>query len=142
MEQIIQLKSSEYHELVRISNLNEESIQRKAQELYKEKGTYGIKLELNVQQDYQDEITFTANSYVKDWGDKFPLSDDDKRKIVKFVNSRSNRMMIKKFGHQINNVNFYHKELESLGKIRLWSITFTLTGWLLAALFLVIVFMK
>jgi hypothetical protein len=138
MEQIIQLRKSEYDKLIELSNMNTELIENKAEELFQERGTYGIKLELDTQQDYHDNFYFTANSYVKDWDNKFPISEHDKRKIVDFVNYRAKQMLVKKFGKQITNINFYNKEVDSLNKLKTKFLVFTATGWALAVILTII----
>lgn len=138
MESIIQLKKSEYDKLFELSKLNTESIEKKAEELYAERGILGIKLEVNTQSDFYDHFYFTANSYIKDWDNKFPITDEDKRKIVKFVNWRVEKLLVSKFGKQITNLNFYNDEVKSLNKIKTTFLLFTISGWL-AALILTIV---
>lgn len=138
MEQIIQLRKSEYDKLIELSNLNTETIENRAEALFQERGTYGIKLELDTQQDYHDNFYFTANSYIKDWDDKFPISEKDKRRIVDFVNYRAKQMLVKKFGKQITNINFYNKEVDSLNKLRTKFLVFTVTGWTAAVILTII----
>jgi len=138
MEAIVQLRKSEYDTLVESASLSIKNIERKAQELYEENGTFAIKIELDVQENYHSDITFKASSYVKDWDNKFPISDDDKRKIVKFVNYKAKDLLVRKFGKQIANVNFYNDEIKKLNIARNSSMIFTITGWL-AALTLVLI---
>lgn len=138
MERIVQLKESEYNKLKKDAEMKYSEITRRAEEMYKEKGTYGINLELDCGNDYQEEIKFKAYSYVKDWNGQFPISETDKRRIVEFVNDRALEMMEKKFGRQISNINFCRNHIEHLHSWKYKFIGLTIFGWL-AALGLVIV---
>lgn len=117
MEKIVQLSNDEYRKLRDVAELNSEEIEKRAKEMYQEKGTYGIKLDINTGQSYVDEISFKASSYVIDWNGKFPLSDEDKRKIVGFVNNRALKMMQEKFGKQINDRNYYARKAREASKL-------------------------
>ena len=138
MESIIQLRKSEYDKLIELSNLSNEAIEKRAVELYQERGTYGLNIELDTQEDYKSQFHFKAYSYVKDWDNKFPISEEDKRKIVDFINSRTKRMLVKKFGNQITNMNFYNEEVDSLNKLKTKFLLFTVTGWAVAVILTII----
>lgn len=138
MEQIIQLRKSEYDKLIELSNLGNEAIENRALELYQERGTYGLNIELDTQEDYKSQFHFKAYSYVKDWDNKFPISEDDKRKIVDFINYRTKRMLVKKFGNQITNLNFYNKEVDNIHKLKTKFLVFTVTGWAVAVILMII----
>ena len=138
MESIIQLRKSEYDKLIELSNLSNETIENRAVVLYQERGTYGLNIELNTQEDYKSQFHLKAYSYVKDWDNKFPISEEDKRKIVDFINSRTKRMLVKKFGNQINSLNFYNSEVDSLNKLKTKFLLFTVTGWLVAVILTII----
>lgn len=142
MEKIVQLKESEYNEIFEYANCNQSEIERLAKEMYEEKGTFSIKLELDCQQDYNETISFKAYSYVKDWNGKFPLSEEDKEKIVKFVNSRALDMMEKKFGRQIKNINLWNKRFDLLRNWKMKFIGLTVFGWLAALALLVVALFK
>ena len=109
MKKIIQLSDVEYNELCEKATLNTEEIEKRAQELYEQKGTYGIDLDIRCDQDYNGNVKFRVNSYVKDWEGEFPISEEDKRKIVEVVNDRALKMMEYKFGKQISDRNHFEK---------------------------------
>lgn len=138
MEKIIQLNESEYNALFKAASLSQSDIKRLAEEMYEKKGTFGIELLLDCKQDYNSKITFHANSYIKDWDGRFPLSEEDKKKIVKFVNFRALRMMEDKFGSQINNINIWNKRFELLRSWKIKFIGFTILGWLTSAILLIL----
>ncbi|MEG1007524.1 MAG: hypothetical protein RSO15_14795 [Bacteroides sp.] len=138
MEKIIQLKESEYNKLFESANLKESEVERMAKEMYEKKGTFSINLELDCKQDYQDTITLKAYSYVKDWDGKYPLSEKDKRRIADFVDYRATKMMEKKFGRQITNINLWNTRLDLLRNWKLKFIGLTIFGWLAALALLLI----
>lgn len=138
MESIIQLKKSEYDELVQLANMNKKEMQNKAQKIYENRGTYQIDLELKVDQDYKDRIKFKSFSYVRDWDNKFPISYEDKKRIAEFIQYRSLKMLEDKFGKQIRNVNFFQDEIEKLHILKMRFILFTIIGWLAAVLLAII----
>ena len=109
MKKIIQLTAVEYNKLYEKATLNTAEIAKRAQELYEQKGTYGIDLDIRCDQDYNGNVKFRANSYVKDWEGEFPISKEDKRKIVEVVNDRALKMMEYKFGKQISDRNHFEK---------------------------------
>jgi len=55
MERITQLNSSEYEELVEKANINEKLIEKKAEELWKKKGSYRIEVELSFRNQYNND---------------------------------------------------------------------------------------
>lgn len=133
----------EYDTLFEKANLNDKEIAKKAEELYQEKGTYGIKLQLDFKNSgWSDEIAFKSYSYVKDWDNKFPISEEDKRKIVEFVNRRADQFMEKRFGRQIHSVNFYNEELEELNNLRKTYNTVTFLGWGFAIIMFLFIMFK
>ena len=142
MEKIIQLKESEYKKLQEEADLKNDEIANMAEEMYKKRGTYGIVLELNTRDDYNDKITITAYSYVKDWDNKFPISEKDKRKIVNFVNAKAISMMDKKFGRQIININYWNERVKLLNHWKNKFIGIMIFGWLAAITLVIIALIK
>lgn len=142
MEKITQLTESEYTKLFAKAYLNESEIERMAKEMYEKKGTFGIELEIDCKQDYHETISFHAYSYVKDLDGKFPLSEKDKRRIADFVDSRALKMMEKKFGRQISNINIWNKRIELLRNWKMKFIGLTVFGWLAALALLIVALLK
>ncbi|MBR8712307.1 hypothetical protein [Porphyromonas levii] len=143
MEKIVQLRQHEYEELFNKARMNEEEIEKRAQLLYEQKGTYGIELVIDCRDDhnYKSNILFRADSYIKDW-ESFPISEEDKRKIVKTVNERTLRMMTRKFGKQITSISYYDKMEKEANKLRARALILTVCGWLLATTLIIIDLLK
>jgi hypothetical protein len=144
MREIVQLEKSEYEKLVRSTQANEERIERLAQEMYEEKGTLGIKLEVDSRTDtWTDKITLRASSYVKDWDNvTFPISMEDKRLIVNTVNSIAKRMIWKRFGHLAEDHVAFAKKAKELERYKGKLLTLTVAGWLCAILLTLITVTK
>lgn len=142
MERIVQLKDTEYKKLSDQAAFNQSEIERLAREMYEEKGTFAINIELDCKQDYTDEIKVKAYSYVKDWDGKFPLSEKDKERIVEFVNYRALEMMRKRFGRQIDNINLWNKRFDLLRNWKIKFIGWTIFGWLAAVVLVIIALIK
>lgn len=133
MEQIIQLKEKEYSELVKNSNANKKIIEETANRLYEEKGTFAIKLRVEIGE-YEDNIKIIANGYISDWDDKFPLKNEDKKKILKFAKQRAEGLMEKYLSDVILDANYLKSARKEYNdKVKLFSII-TITGWLVALL--------
>lgn len=138
MEKIIQLKESEYNKLCEKAS----EVEKLAQKMYEEKGTFSIVLKLDCGKDYTEQIKISAYTYVNDWDGKYPMKEDDKRKIVKFVNSRALEMMEKKFGKQINDFNLWNRRLDLLRSWKIKFIGLTIFGWLAATVLLIVALLK
>lgn len=139
MKKIIQLSDSEYNELCEKATLNTAEVEKRAQELYEQKGTYGINLDIRCDQDYSGNVKFLANSYVKEWKGEFPISEEDKRKIVEVVNDRALKMMEYKFGKQISDRNHFEKmKLEYDRKYRRDILKLALECLLMASFFVLL----
>lgn len=132
MERIVQLREDEYKKLCELAKMSESEIEKKAQELYKEKGMYGIELNINCgRSEYSDTIKFYVGSYMKDWH-SFPLTEDAKKKVSRFVDNRVFEMMVDKFGTQINNLNYYENRKRILERRHSIFVGVTILGWLCA----------
>lgn len=126
---IIQIEEYEYNKLCEAAKANKIKIKEMAEDMYKKKGVYGIKLTLYLDKDVEDQISLRPYTSYRDW-ESFPLSMNDSRKLSKFLNSAALEFMEKRFGRQIKNFNFYVKERRDLQLTKLKFIGFTIAGWL------------
>ena len=129
VNKIIQLSEWEYNRLADKANANSKKIEELAEEMYKEKGAYEVKLSLYMKQDVEEQFVFRSYSYIKDW-DRFEISMEDKRRLVQFIESRSLDYMKRKFGNQISNINILTNERKQLQLTKLKFISLTIAGWL------------
>ena len=132
MERIVQLRENEYKKLCELAKMSESEIEKRAQKMYEEKGMYEIELNINCgRSEYSDTIKFYVGSYVKDWH-SFPLTEDVKKKVSRFVGNRVFEMMEDKFGTQINNLNYYENRKRILERRHSIFVGVTILGWLCA----------
>ena len=132
MERIVQLREDEYKKLCELAKMSESEIEKRAQTLYKEKGVYGIELSIKCgRTEYSDTIKFYVGSYVKDWH-SFPLTEDEKKKVSRFVDNRVFEMMEDKFGKQIFELNHYENKKKILERRNSMFVGLTILGWLCA----------
>ena len=132
MERIVQLREGEYKTLCELAKMSESEIEKKAQKMYEEKGMYGIELNINCgRSEYSDTIKFYVGSYVKDWH-SFPLTEDEKKKVSRFVDNRVFEMMEDKFGKQIFELNHYENKKKILERRNSMFVGLTILGWLCA----------
>ena len=93
---------------------------------------YGIELNINCgRSEYSDTIKFYVGSYVKDWH-SFPLTEDEKKKVSRFVDNRVFEMMEDKFGKQIFELNHYENKKKILERRNSMFVGLTILGWLCA----------
>ena len=132
MNKIVQLTDGEYKTLCELAKMSESEIEKRAQTLYNEKGVYGIELSINCgRSEYSDTIKFYVSSYAKDWH-SFPLTEDGKKKVSRFVDNRVSEMMEDKFGKQIFELNHYENKKKILERRNSMFVGLTILGWLCA----------
>lgn len=132
MNKIVQLTESEYKKLDESAKMNDAEIEKRAQKMYEEKGTYGIDLSIKCgRTEYSDTIKFYVDSRVKDLH-SFHLSKDEKEKVSRYVDNRVFEMMEDKFGTQINNLNYYENRKRILERRHSIFVGVTILGWLCA----------
>lgn len=131
MKPIVQITQKEYDYLNAKANLLQEEIDKKAEELYHKYGTHKIQLTVATEE-YDESIEIQANAYVRDWDSKFPLKEEDKKKIIYFVENKAEEMFRRSFGNVIHSLETLKKKEKKLDRYFIKSVAFTVTGWLLA----------
>lgn len=142
MEKIIQLKSSEYDELYEKAKLNEKEIEKRAEELYQEKGTYEIKLGISTEYSY-DVLSFRANAWGDNgWGKKKEISFADGRKFITFIQNAAQKSAERKFGEQINDSKIFASDVKKLKNLTKVFKLVTITGWIVSILMFILLMSK
>ena len=131
MNRIIQITQDEYDSLNQKSILTQGEIELKAIELYKKHGTHKIQLTVSTEQ-YDENIDIKANAYVKDWDSKYPLKEEDKKKIIHFVENKAEQMFRRSFGDVIHSLETLKRKEKKLDNLIRKNLVITVTGWLLA----------
>jgi hypothetical protein len=143
MDKIIQLSEREYNKLNEQASYNQNQIETLALEMYQKRGTYEIELNIDIEKDYYDKLKFKIYTSVVDYGNydyekRYELPYEQKKEICDYVNRKTDKLMTRKFGKQIRDINFYNARVAA---IRIWKYKFiglSIFGWL-AALALVII---
>lgn len=141
METIIQLRESEYNDLVSKANYNQYEINSKAEALYNKHGTHKIVLSVTADE-YDDEIQIQARAYVRDWDSKFPLKESDKKKIIYFVQDKAEQMFRRSFGDIIYSLESVKRKEKKLDILIKKNLVLTVTGWLVALGIIFIIIIK
>ncbi|MEG1586198.1 MAG: hypothetical protein RR346_04930 [Bacteroidales bacterium] len=148
-DRIIQLEEKDYHKLVTSATLNNEEIEKRAIEMWKEKGSYALVIEIKFNMGSScdsfydtDKFRFESYSYVKDWGDsgkdKFPISEVQKRSAIKYANNRLNNLAQSKFGDLITFTNDLRKaKIDYNHKIYKYN-AIMIVGWIVALICVII----
>lgn len=136
MERIVQLTEFEYDKLSEQAQYNQNKIEQIAEELYKEKGIYSIKLTIDTYNDIEGFIKFRIYSYINERDANYKLSFDDSKKIISTFDEVALKMMQRKFGKLVDNINLHNQNVDKFEKwksdFRFKFIGFTMFGWLAA----------
>jgi hypothetical protein len=137
MKTIVQISETEYKELADKANYNTGEIERLAREMYEKKGVFRIELEIDVENEFRGVISFKVNSWINT-ANKYELSYEERLKIMKYAQEKIRTLMQRKFGRQINDINFWNKRLDLLRHWKWKFIGLTVFGWLAALAILII----
>jgi len=137
MDTIVQLSQEKHEELVYKAYLVDEKIEKRAKELYEQYGTHQLKINVTADE-YEDEIVVKASSRVKDWDSKYPLQEEDKKKIIRFVNRKAEELFRGSFGNAIYNIELLKKKQTILDNQIKKNLAITVTGWLVAISMLIL----
>lgn len=140
MEPIIQINQKEYNELVNRANLNDKKIKSLAEKMYKEKGTYMLKVESEIRTKECGDTYFHTN--VWDITDTDKLTFGDKKRIMIMVDKYIESWFDFKYYGFTNAISEYKKAKENEEKWLRNAKLLTYTGWVMAAMILVFALMK
>lgn len=142
MKEIVQLTREEYESLAEKAGYNEKEILRQARKLYEENGICGIILDIECECDVSDSFSFKVSSYVREGKTGYSISYEDRRRLQEFVDRHATRMMARKFGKQIEDINHWNTLARRMELIRWKFIGLTVFGWLAALALAVITLIR
>jgi hypothetical protein len=142
MNPIHQLSDRDYKELVEKANLNEKEIEHRAFKKYEELGTHAINIKIDIQDGYDENVLLKVRSSYSDWKTKFPIKKEDRKKVLDFIDSRAYDLIYDKIGDPIEVINKYRDRKSRLGNMQNRFLAFTVTGWLVAVLLVVIYLLR
>lgn len=132
MKEIIQLSKHEYNELLDKATLNEKEIEQRALELYQEKGSHKIKIQLETQ---YDELQLHVKSHVRDVDyyneNKFTPALSDTKLFIEYLEQLTNELLRRKYGKIVETSKLFKAELNHNRTILRTFKLITYMGWFL-----------
>lgn len=147
MERVVQLSNRDYNALVNKAEQNEQEIEKRAHEMYKENGYLGVNVNLSYihkRDGYlkdQHSEKFDTEISIQDWKGKHTMPVDQKKKLIKFVKRKLDWFMENEFGDAIYEIERIREAREEYENKTRKSNVSPFSGWaigiLIAIVFLV-----
>ena len=136
MERIVQLRESEYEELVKVSKLNEKQIAEQAEKLWKERGVAKVELKIYEGSKYSFGQELLCDAWVCHKDDRFFIPDKLRESLGKFVRTWVRYEIDDYYGEPLQVIKSYNKKEEELNRwFRvLWLVA--VSGWVVASILL------
>lgn len=133
MRKIVQLDEYEYSKLTYFAKFNENEIEKRALDLWKEKGVAEITIKINTERDYNDyyRIDCSTNLFYKD--DRFYIPENVRERFRKIVKEDVMRNVEERFGDLKGAINKFKQETKWIGYIKFIFLMMALSGWTVAA---------
>lgn len=129
MRKIVQLEQYEYDKLAELAKLNESQIEKRAIEIWEEKGVAKINISIDAGTDYDDTFSINCKTYMLYKDDKFQIPSELRNRFAKIVKEEIMWNIEERFGVLIKAINHYKRKESSLNhaKYSLWGIA--ASGW-------------
>lgn len=133
VERIVQLRTSEYEELVNTADLKEKQIVEKAQELWRTKGAATIDITIRTERDTYGTLTFDCKTQVWYKDGRFFIPKELRDRLNMFVKREIESEMESFYGNPMELYNRYKKKMSDYNRYisLVWLVT--LSGWVVAA---------
>ena len=131
-EEIVQLRKSEYDELVRTSKLNKKKVTEEARKLWTEKGAARLDISIRTKSDTYCTVGFDCTAYVRDTHPSFPISDKLRERLSKFLKEQIRYEVDEYYGEPLKIKNNYNKLVKSQNKWFRLAWLVALSGWAFA----------
>lgn len=129
MRNIVQLDQYEYDKMVELAKLNESQIEKRATELWQEKGVAEVTIKVDAGTDYDDtySIDCSTSMFYKD--SKFNIPYELRERISKIIREDVMWNVEKKFGCLVKAINVFKRKSEDIDRAKyiLWGIA--ASGW-------------
>jgi hypothetical protein len=147
MQAIVQLSQKEYEELSKQASYNKNQIEELAEKMYREKGTFEIKINMEIEEnDWEGHTTVCLDSYIRDYDRygkyKYEIPYSEKKQISEFVNNQLTKKFERNFGKQIHNRNLYKDKILEFQTLKNKFICLAVFGWLAALALVLIAILK
>lgn len=133
MRKIVQLDEYEYSKLADLAKLNEKEIEKRAIDLWKEKGVAEIIIKIDTGRDYNDycRIDCSAHFFYKD--DRFYTPENVRERFRKIVKENVMWNIEEWFGDLKGAINKFNREAKWIGYTKFIFYMMALSGWAVAA---------
>lgn len=133
MRKIVQLDEYEYSKLADLAKLNEKEIEKRAIDLWKEKGVAEIIIKIDTGRDYNDycRIDCSAHFFYKD--DRFYIPENVRERFRKIVKENVMWNIEEWFGDLKGAINKFNREAKWIGYTKSIFYMMALSGWAVAA---------
>lgn len=132
-ERIVQLRTSEYEELVNTAELKEKQIIEKAQELWRTKGAATIDITIRTERDTCGTLTFDCKTQVWYKDGRFFIPQELRNRLNKFLKREIESEIESFYGNPMELYNCYKKKMSDYNKYISLVWLAALSGWVVAA---------
>ena len=136
MERMIQLRESEYEQLMKTYQLKNNEISEKAVQIWKEKGVAEIKVIIDASKEFDGVFTIACDSYIYEKDERFVLPKELRDRFCKMLDREVKWLLDRYYGDAIKVVNTYNKKEQSLNKWFRLAWLIAVSGWVVASMLL------
>ena len=139
MERIVQLRESEYKDLVEKANLNESQINEKALMLYNDRGVAEIQIQLKHENsDWYNTFRFDCSAYVWYKDEKFFIPEGLRNRLGKILKDAMLMEMREVYGESERLFNKLKQQSKGLSAFKWFMAVVATAGWLSFVLCLIL----
>lgn len=136
-EEIVQMRKSEYDDLIKTSRLNKKKISEEAMKLWKEKGVASLDISVRSERDVYNTIRLDCTAYVGDRYSEFPISYELRKRLSDFLQRQVRYEVDSYYGKPLKVINHYNKMETSLNKWFRLAWLVAVSGWVVAAILMI-----
>lgn len=129
MEKIVQLPSSEYDKLLEFANANEEEIEARAKQLWKEKAVAEIRITVDANTQSYATHTFDCSGYLFYKDGRFQIPSALRERLYGFIKDRVIWEIEYKYGEATRLIKTYKKKLNDLSNLKYILYGIAASGW-------------
>lgn len=131
-EEIVQLRKTEYEELVRTSRLNKKKVSEEAKKLWEKNGAARLDISIRTKSDTYCTLGFDCTAYVRDTHPSFIIPDKLRERLSKFLQRQIRYEVDDYYGEPLKVKNHYNKLIDSQNKWFRLAWLVALSGWAFA----------
>lgn len=129
MERIVQLNQRDYDKLKELATLSEEQIEKRATELWGEKGIADITIKIDMGTDYCGTYRIDCKSYMFYNDNRFRIPSELRERFSKIVKEEVMWNIEEKFGGLVKAINVFKQRRKSLENTKYITWGIAASGW-------------